>query len=269
MSQTRRLIAPEQLRPWLEAAREVAELGGERALEWWSRRADLTVEQKGKNDWVSEADRDVERTIVAELRRRFPDAAFLGEEGTKDTARPGQLLWVIDPIDGTTNFLRGMPLFAVSIAAVVDGEPLVGVIRLPLQGETFAAARGVPTTLNGAPVWPSRVARLDASVVALGSSRKSEPGPVSASYARLIDQGVEVRRLGSACAATCFVACGRVDGYLEQQLSPWDVAAGLVIVEEAGGRAIDYAQGDWLKIGGPWLCAPAQLFDDVRRAAGF
>ena len=269
MTETRRLVSPERLRPWMEAAIAVAALGGARALDWCKTRSTLPVEQKGKNDWVSEADRDVERTVIAELRRRFPGAAFLGEENAKETPNPGQLLWVIDPIDGTTNFLRGMPLFAVSLAAVVDGEPLVGVIRLPLQGETFAAARGVPTTLNGALVSPSKVSKLDESVVALGSSRKSEPGPVSASYARLIEQGVEVRRLGSACAATCFVACGRVDGYLEQQLSPWDVAAGLVIVEEAGGRANDYASGEWLKTGGPWVCAPSQLFGDVRVAAGF
>ncbi len=269
MSETRRLLSPDRLRPWMDAAIEVATLGGARALQWWHKRATLTVEQKGKNDWVSEADRDVERTVVAELRRRFPGAAFLGEEGAKEQAGPGQLLWVIDPIDGTTNFLRGMPLFAVSVAAVVDGEPVVGVIRLPLQAETFAAARGVPTTVNGAPVSPSKVSHLDEAVVALGSNRKSEPGPVSASYARLIEQGVEVRRLGSACAATCFVACGRVDGYLEQHLSPWDVAAGLVIVEEAGVRANDYASGTWLSSGGPWVCAPPQLFEGVRQAAGF
>ena len=268
MSQTRRLLAPEQLRSWLHAAREVAELGAARSLEWWARRATLTVEQKGKNDWVSEADRDVERTVVGELRRRYPDHAFLGEENAKETARPGQPLWVIDPIDGTSNFLRGMPLFAVSIACVVDGEPHVGVIRLPLQDETFAAARGIGATLNGTPIAPSKVARLDESVVAIGSSRKSAPAAVSASYGRLIEAGVEVRRLGSACAATCYVACGRVDGYLEQQLSPWDVAAGLVIVEEASGRANDYASGDWLATGGPWVCAPPQLFDEVRRAAG-
>ncbi|MBI1944931.1 MAG: inositol monophosphatase [Deltaproteobacteria bacterium] len=269
MTETRRLLSPTQLRPWLDAAREVATIGGARALEWWAKRTTLTVEQKGKNDWVSEADRDVERTIIAALKQRFPDHAFLGEEQSKETAKPGQPLWVIDPIDGTTNFLRGVPLFAVSVACVVGGEPLVGVIRLPLHDETFAAARGQGATLNGAPIGPSKVARLDESVVALGSNRKSEPGPVAASYARLIEAGVEVRRLGSACAATCYVACGRVDGYLEQQLSPWDVAAGLVIVEEAGARANDYATGEWLTKGGPWVCAPPQLFERVRTAAGF
>ena len=268
MSQTRRLLAPEQLRAWRNAAIEVAAHGGARALDYWSRRDSLIVEQKGKNDWVSEADREVERAIIGELRRRFPDHAFLGEEQSKEQAKPGQPLWVIDPIDGTTNFLRGIPLFAVSIACVVDGEPLVGVIRLPLQDEIFAAARGAGATLNGGPLAPSKVAKMDESVVAIGSSRKSEATAVSASYARLIEAGVEVRRLGSACAATCYVACGRVDGYLEQQLSPWDVAAGLVIVEEAGGRANDYASGDWLTTGGPWVCAPPQLFDEVRRAAG-
>ncbi len=253
-----------------DAAVDVARMAGARADVWFRKRAELHVEEKGAQDYVSEADRKTEELIVEELQKRFPGHAFFGEEGAKTTPALGQPVWVIDPIDGTFNFLRGLPLYAVSIGLVVDGAPVVGVIHLSQQDEMYAAAAGAGATLDGVPIVPARTMSLNKAIVAVGSSTRTENRPVNEIRTRVSDSGAEIRRLGSACVETAFVASGRLDGYIEKHLNSWDVAAGLVILREAGARVNAFeARPDWLTDGNAFVCAAPGIYDALHALTGF
>jgi myo-inositol-1(or 4)-monophosphatase len=246
----------------LEVAREVASLAGLKALAHFAKAHELVVEEKGAQDFVSVADRETEETIVEELRLRFPDHGFLGEELHKDFD-PARPVWVIDPIDGTQNFLRGIPIFAVSIALVVDGEPEVGVIHLPTRDETFWAQRGQGAFLDGERIHAANTTDMSRALVGVGSSRRSGIEAYHATVGALMAAGAETRRLGSACVHIAQVSCGRLDGYVEHHLNAWDVAAGLVLLREAGARINDYTDGNWLKDGNRFVCAAPGLFDAI------
>jgi myo-inositol-1(or 4)-monophosphatase len=250
-----------------DAAVDVAVRAGAHAFDLFTDRATLVVEQKGARDYVSAADRSTEALVVDELKRRFPDHAFFGEEGEKARPRAGQPVWVIDPIDGTTNFLRGIPMWAVSIGLVVDGTPEIGVLRLPCQRETYAAARGLGAVLDGAPIAVAKTSALASATVAVGSSNRTSNAAVDGLRARLNAAGVEIRRLGSACVEQAYVACGRLDGYVELHLNSWDVAAGIVILREAGGRTNAFDDGDWLTNGNPYVGGAPLLYDALRALA--
>jgi myo-inositol-1(or 4)-monophosphatase len=258
-------VTKEDRKRWLDAAIDVARIAGARADHWYAKRSDLVVEEKGAQDYVSMADKKTEELIREELRARFPDHGFLGEESgaSFDAAKP---VWVVDPIDGTTNFLRGVPLWAVSIALVVDNEPEVGVIVCPRQDEVFAAARGEGATLDNVKIAPSKTSALAKAQIGLGSSGRTAIDGVIAVQTQLTRQGADIRRFGSACVQMAYVACGRLDGYLELHLNAWDVAAGLVIMREAGAMTNDYARGDWLAHGNPLICGAPGVFTFLSRA---
>lgn len=258
---------------WLDAAIDVARIAGAHADAWFHKRASLQVEEKGPQNYVTQADRRTEQLIVEELSARFPDHAFLGEEGTapagdKRAAEPGRPVWVIDPIDGTANFIRGIPLWAVSLGLVRDGEPEVGVIVCPRQDEVFAAARGLGATLFTEPVHAARTSSLRGATLAIGAPRRTSPIDVVALEEQLMAAGADVRRLGSACVSIAWTACGRLDGYVENQLGPWDVAAGLCLLAEAGARTNDVATRDWLREGTPLWCAAPQIAHALGWLAG-
>jgi myo-inositol-1(or 4)-monophosphatase len=255
-------------RRFMDAAMEVARFAGARADSMYRRRAELVVEVKGLQDFVSVADRRTEQLILEELAARFPDHAFFGEEGEKASPKAGQPTWVVDPIDGTTNFLRGLPIYAVSIGLIVDGVPQVGVIHSPREDEMFAAAAGLGATLDGAPIAPSKTTELRQALIGVGSSRRTGTPEVNALYRALTDSGVEVRRLGSACVQLAAVACGRLDGYVEMHLNAWDVVAGLCILREAGARTNDFLHGDWLNQGNPFCCAAPSMYDALFPLSG-
>lgn len=254
---------------WLGAAIDVARIAGARADHWYARRAELVVEEKGAQDYVSMADKKTEQLIREELAQRFPDHAFLGEESVKefDAAKnAGRPTWVVDPIDGTTNFLRGVPLWAVSVGLVVDGEPEVGVIVCPRQDEVFAAARGEGATLDNVAIRAAKTTALARSQIGLGSSWRTSKDGVVAVQSQLTHQGADIRRFGSACIQMAWVACGRLDGYVELHLNAWDVAAGYVIMREAGVMTNDYTRGNWLVDGNPLVCAAPGVFTELSRA---
>ena len=259
-------VTPADRKKWLDAAIDVARMAGARADSWYRKRATIVVEEKGAQDYVSIADRKTEELIVEELSRRFPDHAFYGEEGAKTKPAPGQPVWVIDPIDGTTNFLRGVPLWAVSVALVVDNEPEVGVIVCPRQDEVYAAARGEGATLDNIKITAAKTTDLSRAQIGLGSSFRTSPDGVIAVQSQLTRQGVDVRRFGSACVQMAYVASGRLDGYLELHLNSWDVAAGLVILRETGALTNDYTQGDWLVNGNVFVCGAPGVFTELTRA---
>jgi len=196
------------------------------------------------SDLVTEVDRQCELAISAMIREHFPAHAVVGEEQQADQAGEpgGELTWYVDPLDGTTNFVFGVPLCSVSIALTRQGKPVLGVIYDPFRDETFTAAQGGGAFLNGATISVDRkISTLERSLLVTGypSNVALRPRMHLADYRRVIDACGNLRALGTAALELAYVACGRLTGSWEVSLRPWDVAAGMVLVEEAGGRVSD------------------------------
>ena len=208
---------------------------------------EFRVDKKGVIDLVTEIDIEIERGFRAMIAERFPDHAVLGEEfGAGDSAgRVPSLCWVFDPIDGTTNYAHGLPIFCSSLAFEVDGQPLVAAIYDPTRRELFTAERGQGAWLNGAPLRVSSAESLIDSLLVTGFHYdvQKDPGEVIGLFAAFISRSRAVRRLGSAALDLCYVAAGRFDGFWERKLQPWDVAAGALIVAEAGGQVTAMSGG--------------------------
>ncbi len=197
----------------------------------------LQVSKKGPADFVSAADHRAEEILHRELGRARPDFGFLMEERGAIAAADGHNRWIVDPLDGTTNFLHGIPHFSISIGHERDGEILAGVIYEPLRDEMFWAERGAGAHLNDRRLRVSAREKLSESVVATGIPHIGRPAPQAflAQLAMVMDRVAGVRRYGSAALDMAYVAAGRFEAFWEAGLSPWDVAAGVVIVREAGG----------------------------------
>ena len=226
---------------FLEPALATARKAGALLLHYFERH--VRVEYKGEADLVTEADRASEALILGELRKRFPQHAVVAEESGNHPGSSGYR-WYVDPLDGTTNFVHGFPIFAVSIALEKDGEVIAGVVFDPTRNEMFAAARGQGARCNGEPIGVSRVARLEEALLATGfPSRKRHQNPNIHFYHQMNMRTHGVRRPGAAAMDLAYVACGRLDGFWEFHLHPWDVAAGKLLVEEAGGVVTDTAGG--------------------------
>lgn len=196
-------------------------------------------------DLVTAADRAAEAFIVERLTEQFPDFYIIGEEGGgyENSGDQNGYRWYIDPIDGTTNFAHGIPHFAVSMALATDkNEPIFGVIYDPMRDECFSAIKGLGATLNGRPIQVSKTEKLAHAVVGSGFpyNKWTSPEHNADHWANFVVRTQGVRRLGSAALDLAYVAAGRLDGYWEHHLSRWDVFAGIVIVQEAGGNVTDY-----------------------------
>ena len=186
-------------------------------------------------DVVTQTDLDAERLIRDALRRVTPHAGMLGEEGGNETTPGSRLQWVIDPLDGTVNFLYGVPLFAVSIAAAVDGEVVAGAVVDVLRGEVFSACTGGGARLDGAPITTSPCNDLAGALVATGFSYRAELRAAHGVVAyELLSKARDLRCFGSAALELCWVACARVDAYYERDIKVWDYSAGILIAAEAG-----------------------------------
>lgn len=203
-------------------------------------RSNISVETKSSmTDMVTEIDRWSEATIVDTIAALRPADGFLGEEGASLPSETG-VVWVIDPIDGTTNFLYDLPGFSISIAARVDGVDLVGAVHDPIRDERFRAIQGRGATRNGAPIHASAKADLGTALVATGFSYEADRRRAQAeALTILLPEVRDIRRFGGAALDLCAVACGRVDAYYERGLGPWDCAAGAVIAAEAGAIVQD------------------------------
>jgi myo-inositol-1(or 4)-monophosphatase len=201
------------------------------------------ITMKGAIDPVTESDLQAQEMIIALIRQIFPDHGFLAEETTGEGVAQASspvagYRWIIDPLDGTVNFAHGYPAFCVSIAFEAAGRLEYGVIYDPLRDELFEARRGQGATLNGQPIKVSTIDRLERALVATGfpyDIRERLPETLER-MARILGQVQGLRRGGSAALDMCYVACGRFDGFYEENLKPWDTAAGLLLIEEAGGR---------------------------------
>lgn len=228
------------------------------------------IAHKGAVDLVTDTDHAVEALVGERLRRAFPDHLLVAEEASagRRPARPpvDRLAWYLDPLDGTTNFAHGHPHFAVSLALARGAESLVAVVADPLRDETFAAVRGGGATCNDAPIRVSATPSLEAALLATGTPYdRREHADLYLGVIRdfmLRCQGI--RRAGSAALDLCWVACGRVDAYWEWRLGPWDVAAGALIVREAGGAVSDFAGGAHDLFGPETLASNGRLHDAMR-----
>lgn len=227
--------------------------------------ARLSIQAKGQRDFVTAADLAVERLIRERVAAAFPEDKVLGEEGGGEA---GPLLWVVDPIDGTTNYSHGLPGFAVSIAFCVDGRPELGVIAEPSAGALYRARRGHGAFCNAQALHVSDATGFERCLVDFGYTEKRGTEANLDLQRRLLDAGCDVRQNGSAALGLARVAAGAFDAYCELHINSWDVLAGLLLVEEAGGRTSDFLAGDGVLRGNPLLAAAPGVADKLASVAG-
>jgi myo-inositol-1(or 4)-monophosphatase len=248
----------------LRLGQAIARDAGHQVREHYRRRHELKIESKGVQNFVSEADRMCEETISSALIGAFPADSVMGEElGIRNSG--GRALWVIDPIDGTTNFLRGLPLWCVSIGLMVEDQPAAGIIYNPVTEELYSARRGGGAWLNGSRIEVSSAHRLEESRIAVAFSYrrgvKQHVDAVSACF----DARCEFSRLGSSALGMAYTADGRLDGFWASHAYIWDIVAGIVIVREAGGWVSDFLADDGFVKGNTILAAPPGLAEGLRK----
>ena len=213
----------------------IARDAGALLMQYFARGVETEYKDQGEADLVTVADRASEKLIVERVRAQWPDHDIVGEEGTR-TAHGSEWRWYIDPLDGTTNFAHGYPVFCVSIGVEHIGELVAGVLYDPTRDELFQAEKGSGALLNGKPIHVSKNTRLAESLIATGfPSRKRHQNPNIHFYHEFTMRSHGVRRAGSAALDLAYVACGRYDAYWEFNLNPWDTSAGVLLVREAGG----------------------------------
>jgi myo-inositol-1(or 4)-monophosphatase len=228
---------------FLDIATEAALAAGAILQKYWGNLE--SVKEKGRpGDLITEADAAAEAVVLEILNRHFPDHQILAEESGKQGNQTSQYLWAIDPLDGTTNYAHQYPFFATSIGLLVDGIPQVGVIFDPFRQELFRAAKGLGATRNRQSIHVSKTNTLANSLLVTGFAydRRETKDNNYAEFCHLTHLTQGVRRAGAASLDLAYVACGRLDGYWERGLSPWDITAGVVLVEEAGGKVTAYDQ---------------------------
>ncbi|WP_182086270.1 inositol monophosphatase [Aureimonas sp. ME7] len=247
-------------------AEAFAREGGQIALGYFRDRSRLTVTEKlNGQDVVSIADKEVETLLRWRIRDAFPDDSLLGEEYALEEGSSG-FTWVMDPIDGTSPFVFGIPAWCVSVAVMRGAEIVAGVIYAPTTNELYSARRGDGATMNGAPI---RVAdtTLRTGVLGMGANHRVPSRTVSSFIERLLDEGGMFVRNGSGALMLAYVAAGRLVGYWEPHMNAWDCYAGLLLVEEAGGWIIDPAGWQDMLSGGPVLAGAPGVEADLRRLA--
>ena len=222
------------MRDYVQTAEEAARRAGHVLRAWSSK---FTVREKSRANLVTEADEASQKTIFEFIHGRYPNHGFCGEEGLSVEASDSPYRWVIDPLDGTTNYVHGFPYYAVSIGLECRGEMIVGAVFDPTHDEMFLAVRGEGATLNRRPLHCSHINQLEhALVIASLPVSTSEHDEAVRRFLRVLPAAQSVQRTGSAAMNLANIAAGRVDGFWSTSLKPWDVAAGILLVEEAGGR---------------------------------
>jgi myo-inositol-1(or 4)-monophosphatase len=229
----------EELNRRFWAAQGLVREAGQRAADLFRRRDELVVERKGRQDFVSRADKEAEDFVMGEILRLFPEDGFLGEEGGARQSQSGAT-WIIDPIDGTSNFLAGVPVWCVSLGLVENANSVLGVIYNPVTDEFYAAQTGGGATLNGKKIRASQAAKVDEARIMLGFSYRRPVEEHVKAVDACLNASCEYARFGSGALGLAYAADGRFDGYFEAHINAWDVAAGLVIVQEAGGWHNDF-----------------------------
>jgi myo-inositol-1(or 4)-monophosphatase len=251
----------------IDVAREALLEAGSLVREAFGRPAPVTAREKDLNDYVTEVDLESERIITSILTGAFPDTGIMGEESTRN--RGGETMWIIDPLDGTTNFIHRYPHVGISIALREKEELVLGLTYDPLRDEMFEASLGGGARLNGRPISVSSAGSLDDSLLATGFPFRAHQH-LEAYMSVFKDLFLEcrgVRRAGAAVLDLAHVAAGRLDGFWELYLKPWDMAAGILLVREAGGEVTDFFGGDSSLRSGNIVAAPPALIGPIVRAA--
>ena len=233
------------MHPMLNIAVRAARVAGNIITKGFENRHDLILESKGDNDYVTQIDKDAEQAIIHKIQQSYPEHAFVGEEGGVVEGNE-DFKWIIDPLDGTTNFIRGIPHFAVSIALMYKGRLDQAVVFDPIRGELFTASKGNGAQLNGYRIRVANSRDLSNTILATAFPFKDKANlPVCLErFTQIYQECGDVRRCGSAALDLAYVAAGRYDGYWEKGIKPWDIAAGELLVREAGGMCTDYSGGN-------------------------
>ena len=245
------------------AGLDITREAGALALDYYRRRGELPIEHKGRQDFVSVADKKTEDLIVERLAVSFGDDSVLGEEG--GLRQKGEALWVIDPIDGTANFLRGIPHWCVSVGLIAGGKAVAGFLYNPVTDELFSAHAGGGALLNGAPIKVSAVTEITQSNLALGYAHRLPLPPYISEMNHSLGGGIDVRTLGSGALDIGFVAAGRLDAAFYRHINLWDVAGGMAIAAEAGATVSDFLGGEGMSKGNSILVTTPALYDPLHR----
>ncbi|MHC5037652.1 MAG: inositol monophosphatase family protein [Planctomycetota bacterium] len=250
-----------------EFALDLARRAGAILMEGWRDLEGLDVDFKGQRDPVTEIDRASERFLRKAIGERYPLDRVLGEEEGEGGRAEGERLWIVDPLDGTVNYMHGHPVFAVSIALHVGGRVEVGVVHAPHLDETFHAVAGEGAFRNGKRIHVSPTADLSASLLATGFAyNRSDTAQNNLdNFSRLSLSALGLRRMGAASLDLAWVACGIFDGFWEIYLAPWDVAAGALLVREAGGRVTAFDRGEGWLFGRNIVASNGRIHDDMIR----
>lgn len=236
-----------------------AEEAGALASEYFKNRDALVVDEKGAQDWVSEADRNVELFVRQKITEAFPEDGTIGEEHEAKEGVSG-FDWVIDPIDGTTNFVNGIPAWTVVLAGVSNARTQIGVIHEPNVGETYVAQRGLGATLNGHPMRVAQDVELASGTVSVGYSNRVEAAHVVPVISALVERGALYHRNASGALSLAYVAAGRLLGYVEEHMNSWDCLAGQLMIAEAGGVVEDQDANDMIRDGGRVITGTSRVF---------
>ena len=253
------------MEPMLTMALRAARKGAEVLEKAIQHRDLIKIEEKAKNDYVTEVDRAVEKEIIYHLRKAYQDHSFYGEESGLTEGKNADYQWIIDPIDGTTNFINGIPHFAISIACTHKGKLTHGVVLDPIKREEFTASRGKGAALNGRRIRVSERKSIAGALIATGIPFNDKTMNHIQPYLRSMEevlqqQSAGIRRMGASSLDFAYVAAGRYDGYWEMKLQPWDMAAGILLVQEAGGFVSDFKGGNDMMESGNVVCAANKVF---------
>ncbi|MBT0585722.1 inositol-1-monophosphatase [Alteromonas oceanisediminis] len=229
------------MHPMLNIAVRAARVAGNIIARGFENRDDLETQAKGANDFVTKIDKEAEQAIISKIKQSYPDHAFHGEESGKQGADE-TFTWIIDPLDGTTNFIKGIPHFCVSIALMHKGRLDQAVVFDPIRGELFTASRGAGAQLNGYRIRTSKSKDLNQTILATAFpfKQKDTLATYTEQFSQIFLACGDVRRTGSAALDMAYVASGRFDGYWERGIKPWDIAAGELLVRESGGLVTDF-----------------------------
>jgi myo-inositol-1(or 4)-monophosphatase len=249
------------VQPLLNIAVRAARRAGEIIVRSLNRADTLTITAKGRNDFVTEVDQTAEREIIASIRKSYPDHAFLAEEG--GASGNGDIVWIIDPLDGTTNFLHGNPTFAVSIACQIRGRLEHGVVYDPMRQELFTASRGGGAHVDNRRLRVTAHRTLEGALIGTGFPYRENTRYLD-EYLNMMKAVIMntagIRRPGAASLDLAYVAAGRLDAFWEIGLSPWDTAAGTLLIQEAGGRIGTLSGGEYTQ-GGNVLCGTTKVYE--------
>ena len=249
-----------------QKATEIAKSGGKLALDYFQRVSSLDVVDKGLQDFVSEADQNVELHIRKLIEEAYPDDGIVGEEHAPKPSRSGYN-WVIDPIDGTTNFLNSIPAWCVVLAVVKEDQTQIGVILDPIHGETFHAVRGGGATLNGKPLICRADTAMNRGSIGTGYCNRSSKASTTKLISEVLEQDGVFHRNASGALSLAYTAAGRLIGYVEEHMNAWDCLAGQLIIEEAGGRVERQSADQMIAEGGRVVAGSAGIFDELVRIA--